>query len=170
MELVKANKSDLDSIMLIIKDAQDYLASLSIDQWQNGYPDSTRILTDIKQNESYLVKNSSSQVMATTMFTTNPEPTYTKIEGDWLTPQNSVYGVIHRMAVGNSFRKLGIAKYIFNYFEELLRSQNITSMRIDTHENNIGMQTLLKTLGYSYCGIIYLDDNDKRLAFEKLIK
>jgi hypothetical protein len=107
--------------------------------------------------------------MATTMFTTNPESTYTTIEGNWLTPQNSVYGVIHRMAVGNSFRKLGIAKFIFNYFESLLESQNIKSMRIDTHEENIGMQTLLKTLDYSYCGIIYLDNNDKRLAFEKII-
>jgi GNAT superfamily N-acetyltransferase len=169
MELVKATKTDLNVIMLIIKDAQNYLASLNIDQWQNGYPDTTRILSDIKQNESYLVQNSSNQIMATTMFTTNSEPTYSNIEGDWLTTQNAIYGVIHRMAVGNSFRNLGVAKYIFKHFEEFLKSNHIASMRIDTHKDNIGMQTLLKVLGYNYCGIIYLDNNDKRLAFEKLI-
>ena len=42
-------------------------------------------------------------------------------------------------------------------------------MRIDTHEENLGMQGLLKKLGYHYCGVIYLENNDKRLAFEKLI-
>ena len=42
-------------------------------------------------------------------------------------------------------------------------------MRIDTHEENLGMQGLLKKLGYHHCGVIYLENNDKRLAFEKLI-
>jgi hypothetical protein len=43
-------------------------------------------------------------------------------------------------------------------------------MRIDTHEDNMGMQQLLKKLGYSYCGVIFLGNEDKRLAFEKLFK
>ena len=43
-------------------------------------------------------------------------------------------------------------------------------MRIDTHEQNHGMRTLLKTLNYNYCGVIYLENGDKRLAYEKLIQ
>ena len=169
LELIKAEKSELKIIMSIINDAQNYLASLKIDQWQNGYPDATKILSDINNRESYLVYNSSNQIVATTMFTTKLEPTYSSINGKWLTPKNSIYGVIHRMAVGNNYRKLGVATYIFKYFETLLKSQHINSMRIDTHEDNLGMQNLLKSLNYSYCGIIYLDSDDKRLAFEKLL-
>jgi hypothetical protein len=31
------------------------------------------------------------------------------------------------------------------------------------------MQSLIKKLGYVYCGIIFTDYNAKRLAFEKVI-
>ena len=42
-------------------------------------------------------------------------------------------------------------------------------MRIDTHVDNTGMQNLLLKLNYNYCGIIYLENGDLRLAYEKLI-
>ena len=40
-------------------------------------------------------------------------------------------------------------------------------LRIDTHEKNLVMQNLVKKTGFSYCGIIYVDDGTKRLAYEK---
>ena len=52
---------------------------------------------------------------------------------------------------------------------EQLKNQNIQSLKIDTHEENLGMQSLIKKLGYQYCGIIYTSYNAKRLAFEKAI-
>ena len=103
------------------------------------------------------------------MFTTKPESTYSNLDGSWLTPENTKYGVIHRMAVGNKFRNLGIAKFIFKKCELNLQQNDIASMRIDTHEDNKGMQGLLKKLGYVYCGIIFLKSGDKRLAFEKVL-
>ena len=57
----------------------------------------------------------------------------------------------------------------FHHLQVFEKQNNIKSMRIDTHEKNLGMQGLLKKLGYHYCGVIYLENNDKRLAFEKLI-
>ena len=74
------------------------------------------------------------------------------------------------MAVGEKFRGTGVAKFIFNHCEQTLKQTSIQSMRIDTHEDNLGMQALLKKLGYVFCGVIYLDNSDKRLAYEKLIK
>lgn len=35
------------------------------------------------------------------------------------------------------------------------------------HEDNILMQSLLKKNGFEYCGIVYLEDGGKRVAFEK---
>lgn len=170
MKLISATTSDLESIMDIIADAQSFLASLGIDQWQNGYPDEHLILNDISNQESYLVTHNDGRIMGTVMFTCNSEPTYSQIEGNWLTATNSTYGVIHRMAVGNDFRKLGIAKFVFHECEQTLIDLNIASMRIDTHEDNLGMQGLLKKLGYRYCGVIYLGNGDKRLAYEKLLE
>ncbi|MDO5109274.1 MAG: N-acetyltransferase, partial [Erysipelotrichaceae bacterium] len=40
-------------------------------------------------------------------------------------------------------------------------------LRMDTHGDNYVMQNMLKKLGFTYCGIIYVEqDNDPRLAFE----
>ena len=37
MEFRKAKESDIDSIMNIIKQAQDYFKEAGIDQWQSNY-------------------------------------------------------------------------------------------------------------------------------------
>ena len=169
MTFVPTNKSDISSILKIIEEAQAYLAMQNIDQWQNGYPNEKAILKDMLTNDSYVVKTKEETAIATAMFTTQTEPTYSSIEGNWKTKNNATYGVIHRMAVSNKFRGKGIAKFIFFQCEQNLKQNNIKSMRIDTHEENLEMQGLLKKLGYHYCGVIYLENNDKRLAFEKLI-
>ena len=44
MNLVKATKKDLTSIMAIIGDAQEYLKDQNIDQWQNDYPNTDIII------------------------------------------------------------------------------------------------------------------------------
>ncbi|MDX1447008.1 GNAT family N-acetyltransferase [Lishizhenia sp.] len=170
MEIIKATPQHLDAILEIIGHAQNYLASLHIDQWQNGYPNEDRILEDIQLQSSYLLLNEPHQIMATAMFTTESEPTYQNIEGEWITQDNAKYGVIHRMAVHNDFRKTGAARRLFNYFENELKHKGINSMRIDTHEDNKGMQRLLLKNDYQYCGVIYLTDGAKRLAYEKIIK
>ena len=76
MEFIHAKKKDLSEIMQVIGQAQAYLASQHIEQWQNGYPNETAILKDIKNNESYIVKSEDSSLIATAMFTTRNEPTY----------------------------------------------------------------------------------------------
>lgn len=169
MILRKSTQNDLPTIMEIIAHAQQYLASLNIDQWQDGYPDEKRIILDIESNESYVLVDKTNNIIATTMFTKRPEPTYFNIEGEWLTPNNAVYGTIHRIAVCNDFRGEGLAKYIFDVCEKELKEEGIKSMRIDTHRQNLGMQKLIKSLGYQYCGVIYLLNRDERLAFEKII-
>ena len=39
-------------------------------------------------------------------------------------------------------------------------------LRIDTHEDNVPMQNLLKKLGFTYCGTIYVLRDSARMAFE----
>ena len=167
MKFSKASIKDLTSIMKIIGDAHVYMASQNINQWIDGYPSEKLIRDDISNNESYIVKNEVDIIVGTAMFTTQLEQTYNTIDGRWLTADDAKYGVIHRIAVGGNYRGKGVAKFIISESENRLNKNNIASMRIDTHEDNIGMQSLLKALDYTYCGIIYLEDGDKRLAFER---
>lgn len=167
MKMRKSTHNDIDGIMRIIRDAQELLASQGSDQWQDGYPDVARIKLDIDHNESYVVEDHSGDLMATTMFTFNGEPTYEKIDGAWLTTGKVKYGVIHRLAVSAAHRQKGLAKFVLRQCEELLIDSKFDSLRIDTHRKNEGMQRMLKNAGYLYCGIIYLQSGGERLAFEK---
>lgn len=169
MKIQLTTLKEVPIILEIIEDAKTYLASQNIDQWQNGYPDAAQIENDILNGESFVVINDENQVMATSMFSTNKEPTYKIIEGNWIINEDEIYGVIHRMAIKKEFRKFGLATLLFNEFHLQLVEKNIKSLKIDTHEDNLGMQSLIKKLGYTYCGIIYTNYGDKRLAFEKVI-
>ena len=169
MKIQLTTLKEVPIILEIIEDARTYLASQNIDQWQNGYPDAAQIENDILNGESFVVINDENQVIATSMFSTNKEPTYKIIEGNWIINEDEIYGVIHRMAIKKEFRKFGLATLLFNEFHLQLVEKNIKSLKIDTHEDNLGMQSLIKKLGYTYCGIIYTNYGDKRLAFEKVI-
>ena len=95
------------------------------------------------------------------------DPNYSVIyDGAWLT--NNPYYVIHRFATTKSAQNKGYATEIINFVKGKI--DNNTSIRIDTHINNIPMQNLLKKNGFILCGKIYLDhikDNRHlRLAYE----
>lgn len=167
-KLIKSTPEHLPRIMHIIADAQELLKTNNIDQWQNGYPNSPQIKRDIAQGDSFVVCNTKNQIVATVFLTTTPEPTYQKVyKGQWLTPLSETYGTIHRLAVGANQRGKGIAKWVITECEQLLKQQNISNLKIDTHPDNKGMQQLIGKLGYHYCGEIYLEDGALRLAYEK---
>lgn len=170
MIIRQSRTEDIPEIMTIINDAKTYLASQNINQWQNGYPNTEQVENDILKKESYVVVNDDHKIMATSMFTLRKEPTYKEvINGNWLISEDEIYGVIHRMAIKKEFKKLGLATFLFDEFHQQLKDKNIQSLKIDTHEENLGMQALIKKLGYTYCGVIYTNYNAKRLAFEKVI-
>ena len=171
MKIKLSTLENIPEIMTIIKDAKELLASLKIDQWQNGYPNAAQVEQDILKGESYVVLSEENQVIATSMFTTNKEPTYQIIEeGTWKVDESKNYGVMHRMAIKKEYRKQGLATLLFDEFHQQLKSKNIQSLKIDTHEENLGMQALIKKIGYQYCGVIYTNYGAKRLAFEKVIQ
>ncbi|WP_455662087.1 GNAT family N-acetyltransferase [Pradoshia sp.] len=165
MEFRKAAPSDLNRIMEIIKDAQFYLKELGIDQWQNQYPSEETILTDIRNGHGYVLLEEG-KIIATVAISFDGERTYEHIyDGAWLTHQD--YAVIHRLAVGKASKGKGISNDIMKLAEELCKDRDIPSIKIDTHKHNVVMQHILQKNGYTYCGIIYVEDGSKRLAYEK---
>lgn len=169
MKIEHSSINNIPTIMSIIKDAQTYLANLNIDQWQDGYPDENQIKLDIENNDSYVILNDENKIIGTTVFTTKNESTYNAIDGKWITNEDAIYGVIHRLAVGEEYRKSGFSNFVFNYCENELIKNGVKSMRIDTHKDNKGMQSLLLKRGYQYCGIIILSSGGERLAYEKIL-
>jgi GNAT superfamily N-acetyltransferase len=168
MEFRKADFSELDSIMKIVHQAQSFLKKLNINQWQNGYPTREIVAQDIANGNAYLLTDDS-KVMAVVTILFAREPTYDVIyEGKWLT--EGEYSVVHRLAVDSHFKGKGIATGVLEEIDRMTLQKGIHSIKVDTHEDNIPMQKLLKKNGFVYCGVIYLADGNKRIAFEKLLQ
>ena len=165
MNLRLSNEKDLNEIMNIINEAKKFLENNKVDQWQNGYPNKEVILNDINKNESYVIENNG-EVVGTTALSFAGEKNYDKIyEGKWIS--NGPYAVIHRIAVSKIKGLKNIGTEILKKSEELCIANGINNIKIDTHEDNIPMQKLLLKNNYKYCGVIYLEDGSKRIAFEK---
>ena len=167
MEFRKADFSELDSIMSIVHQAQDFLKKLNINQWQNGYPTREIIAQDITNGNAYVLADGTKIIAFVSVLFTR-EPTYDVIyDGQWLTER--AYSVVHRLAVDSHFKKKGIATSVLEEIDRMTLQKGIHSIKVDTHEDNIPMQTLLRKTGFVYCGVIYLSDGNKRIAFEKIL-
>ena len=156
----RANKEDIKFIIPIYDAAKKKMrADGNLHQWSDKYPDEETLLNDITRNELYIAYDDEG-IYGIFMLSFSGEDTYKEIQGAWL--NDEPYAVIHRIAsLGNGKNLLKDA--IDFTFE---KTNNI---RIDTHEDNNIMRTLLKKLGFFYTGIIHLKNGDERRAYQ-LIK
>lgn len=156
-----ATKQDIISIQEIYKDGRELIASYGSPQWQNNYPSLEVTNSDIDQKALFVYEED--EILAV-MTVFDKEPTYEIIDGAWLS--SKPYKVIHRIATRKGHYGKGLSAKMIEYvFTDL----NAKSIRIDTHELNIPMQNLLKKLGFTYCGQIYLNQatDRMRLAYQK---
>lgn len=167
MEFRKTVEADIDRILCIIGQAQDYLKEQGIDQWQNGYPGQETIAEDVQNGYGYVLLMKDI-VVGTVAVTFDGEKTYDRIyEGKWLCDRD--YATIHRIAVDAGYKGTGLASEIIGNIEQMCRDRAVHSIRVDTHRRNTSMQRLLEKNGFLYCGIIYLEDHSERIAFEKTV-
>ena len=168
MNLQKAIISDLPAMMNIVRQAQASLKSLGIDQWQNGYPTSEIVRQDIENGDAYVLTDNG-QVVAMMTVIYNDEPTYDRIyDGEWLSRGD--FAVVHRMAVDNRLRQVGMASFLLQEAEKMAIKKRIPSIKIDTHKGNSPMRRTLEKNGFVYCGYILLSDGNHRVAYEKLFE
>lgn len=164
MEFRKAVYQDIDAIMEIINAAKDYFRSHHIDQWQNGYPNEKSIGEDISKGECYVLCDEK-EIIACGAIIFGEDPCYNYIEdGAWLT--NGPYGTVHRIAIAPNYKGKGLSGQFFTYAKVEGRLLKLASLRVDTHEDNLSMQRLIAKNGFQYCGVVYMEDGGKRLAYE----
>ena len=159
MIIRKTVESDLNQIEKIYQNAKRFMReNKNPNQWNGERPNIDSAREDM-QNDCGFVVVDNEEILAVFYFSTNEEPTYKKIyEGKWL--NDEPYGVIHRIAVKK--QGCGIIEHCIN---ECLKY--CTNLRIDTHRDNFPMQRALLKRGFKYCGIIYLENGEERLAYQK---
>ena len=166
MKIRPAAAEDLMKITALYNAAKELLRNLGIDQWQDGYPNAASAAEDIRSGGSYVLEENK-DVIGTAFIGFGTEPTYDKIfEGSWKY-ECEHYAFLHRVAVSTAYSGRGLAGQFFQEAEGLCREKGITLLRCDTHRQNLAMQKTLERCGFTYCGIIYLDDGAERFGYEK---
>lgn len=168
MQVVKNEYKYIDDVMRIINQAKNYFKRNNINQWQDGYPNRQSIEIDIDENKSYVLIDNDC-ILGTMFFSIGDDPTYNYIEnGNWLT-HDQKYAVIHRIVVDENMKGKSLAFELIKYAMHICQKNNIKSIRIDTHKDNLSMQKFLSKHAFEACGIIYLENGDERIAFEKIL-
>ncbi len=163
-----AGEGDIDRIMEMVSQAQEYLHSKGIHQWVDGYPSRELMLKDIADGDRYVVCEED-KIIATVGIFFGEEPDYAVIEdGQWINDSN--YVCIHRICVDNAYKGLGLGGVCVRACEELARRNKIRNIRCDTHEENLSMRRMMEKNGFVYCGIIHLKNGDPRVAYQKKMR
>ena len=152
----KARPEDLSGIMTVIHQAQAFMATQEIDQWQDGYPSEAQIASDIAKGFSY-VFDADGIIASITYLTAEPEPAYAELEGAWHTAEPCL--TIHRMALGDAYRHSGMAAEILTHAIAIAHAQQLSGIRVDTHRGNRAMRRFLEKHGFQQCGYVRYEMN-----------
>ena len=163
-----AVESDIEDIMLIVRQARNYLKKHRVDQWQGEYPTQDIFAADIANGECYAVTYGE-RLAGFFCLTEAPESGYDKItDGKW--HGEGKYCTLHRMAIEARFRGTGLSDMLVDFADETAKAKGAECVRTDTHRKNKAMQKLLKRKGYVYRGNVLVDEGEHdpaRQAFEK---
>ena len=165
MVIRPATPFDLPALRPVFEAAKAIMrADGNLEQWSApGFPPEDLLLRDIDRGGGYVIESvipseAKESIVGYFALLPSPEPTYDVIDGAWLTDEP--YGVIHRMASYPDVH--GIFSTIIDY-----AAVRYAHLRIDTHRDNRIMQHLIGKYGFTYCGIIWLQDGTERLAYER---
>ncbi|MGO1788430.1 MAG: GNAT family N-acetyltransferase [Sphingobacterium sp.] len=161
-----AASSEVSMIWQIFIDAIRKRKEEGSEQWQDGYPNTNVIESDIEKGNGYVVIDPSGRLVGYLALIYDGEPAYELIDKKWLT--NRPYSVIHRLAVSQQPRIKGLATWMLSQAEQRSLQAGYLSLKIDTNFDNTGMLRVLEKREYVYCGIVYLRGGDRH-AFEKML-
>ena len=165
-----ASEADLPSLTALTDQAKEYFRSNHIDQWQKGEPNEQGLAAAISQNKLYVLEEDG-RVIAMITLQEGDEPSYRQIDGAWL--NDLPYMAFHRVCVDSSLKGRGLAAALFEHSEAIAVSRGYSTIRIDTHPDNLSMQRALAKSGYQACGQITLatgaEKGAPRIGYQKLI-
>ena len=158
MNIRQATYNDIPALMQLFERAKGIMrASGNMHQWGDGYPSEKIVRNDIVAGVCYLLCDDDA-ILATMAFIPGPDPTYSVIEGGaWL--NDEPYHVIHRIAVAAPGKEC--ARRMLDW-----AFGRCSTLRIDTHRDNVIMHHILRSYGFEYCGVIHLANGDPRDAYQ----
>ncbi len=158
MPIRKSTLDDINAISDILYGCREFMKNNgNPNQWEDMDRVIRKTKEDIALGNSY-VYIEDNVIEGVFTLALGIDPTYVYIEeGKWL--NEKPYVTIHR--IGSTFRKKGILKMAVD-----LALTMADDVRADTSKDNAPMKNGMLKLGFKYCGIIYIDTGESRLAYQ----
>lgn len=158
-----ATAEDLPRMAEVFAAARRYMAANgNPSQWGDKSPDLALVKEDIKLGDSYVVTDGNGRIVATFALMKRPDPHYANIyDGPGWVESPVPYMTLHRVATDGSVR--GMMPMIFGW-----AATCCDHLRIDTHADNATMLRQIEHAGFSFRGIVTMDDGTPRRAFQRI--
>ncbi len=158
--ILPARTEEIDNLMALYDYSRGIMRRNGNQSQWTGYPTRDAILEDIRLGHSFVLHDEQG-IAGVFAFIIGRDPTYEYIEdGSW-EEDDRPYGTIHRLACAPD--KKGIAHACFEWCRG-----RITSLRVDTHNDNSIMRHIMDREGFEYRGTIYIADGTARRAYQRI--
>ncbi len=166
MDIMKGQKLDLSDILSLISKCVKHMQSQGLYQWDELYPNSDIIESDLNNEDAYVLKDDG-KCIAYVAINEEQSPEYSQV--NWHTDGRKVL-VIHRLCVHPKFQSKGIAKQMITFCEEMAMTGGYTCIRLDTYSKNQKALKLYEYLDYQKSGQVFFPFKpDPFYCFEKSI-
>ena len=159
-----AQHDELEQIFSIYENAIFEMNNLSIDQWDEVYPNKETLEEDISKQQIHMV-TSEEHILAAFVINQEYDPRYSI--GNWKYLDASFY-VVHRLCVNPKFQNQKIATLTMKYIEEQVKKNGIDSIRLDAFILNPFAVKLYENLGYEKVGTVMFRKGEFYLFEKKL--
>ena len=148
MLIRKAEYEDLKIIIEIFKNAIKVMNDNNINQWDDLYPTTTDLEQDILNGQMYVgIKDG--EIASALVINNECEEEYKY--GNWRY-DNDKFTVVHRLCVNPIYQNKKIGKDTMVKIEEILKTEGIQSIRLDTFSLNPYALKMYQTLEYQKVG------------------
>lgn len=153
----RANISEVTDISTISKACAQHMIDKGIYQWNEDYPSREHYERDIARDELFVLVHDD-KITGTIVISTYMDEEYKAVQ--WIAPNgNNVY--IHRLSVHPENQGKGHAQELMAFVEDYAKTNNFSSVRLDTFSQNKRNQKFYETRGYQKLDNIYFPQQSK---------
>ncbi len=155
-----AVETDLNELTSLARQVANNMHQNGIDQWSATYPAYENFEYDLSKNSLYVFLKDNRLVGSITIL---PENDLFYKELVWEGKQSYV---VHRLMVDPDFMRQHIGRQLFLHAINHAKTKGCDTVKVDTHPDNIRMQSLILSLGFKEKGYI---KGMNRIGYELLI-
>lgn len=157
LEIRRAEPGDAQSVVDILNEAADQLASRGISQWRPGWMNMGRITPMIHRGETFVAHDHHGILVATVSLSADPDP-------DFWTPDERQASALYMSKLAS--RKSGAGAQVLKWVITQARDLGYEAVRLDAWATNYGLHNYYRRRGWRHLRTMNVPGRDSGALFE----